>query len=55
MKDKEFLQWIHDRMLHVHGENPPVDYMCKLRAIIAATDPNKLTPNVCNSCEKLKK
>ena len=46
MRDKEFLQWIHDRLEHVHGENPLYDYMHKLRAIIHLTPPDKETPNV---------
>jgi acetylornithine deacetylase/succinyl-diaminopimelate desuccinylase-like protein len=46
MHDREFLQWIHDRLNQVHGENEFVDYMHKLRAIINATDPDQLTPNV---------
>lgn len=33
MTDRQFLEWIHDRLEHVHGENPSVDYMVKLRAI----------------------
>ena len=40
MNDLEFLQWIHDRMVFVHGENKNVDYLHRLRRIIAApTDP----------------
>jgi hypothetical protein len=35
-ENKEFLQWIHDRMRFVHGENENYDYMNKLRAVIAA-------------------
>ncbi len=31
MKDKEFLQWIYDRMVNVHNENPNTDYMIKFR------------------------
>lgn len=46
MKDKEFLQWIHDRLANVHDENPAVDYMWKLRAIIEATPEGRITPNV---------
>lgn len=49
MHDKEFLQWIHDRLQHMHGENENMDYMHKLRAIIKATDPAQLTPNVSSS------
>ncbi len=32
--DKEFLQWIHDRLKFRHGENPNVDYMLKLQMVI---------------------
>jgi hypothetical protein len=45
MKDREFLIWIHERLRYVHGENPIVDYMHKLRAIIKKMDPDKETPN----------
>lgn len=34
MKDSEFLQWIFNRLEHVHGENPRIDYMSRLRRII---------------------
>lgn len=34
MKDREFLMWLHERLEHVHKENPLFDYMHKLRAII---------------------
>ena len=46
MKDKEFLQWIYDRMHYVHGESEYVDYMLKLKCVIEATDPEQLTPNI---------
>lgn len=49
MKDKEFLQWIHDRMHHVHGEHINIDYMHKLRTVIKATDEEQTTPNVCST------
>jgi len=32
--DKEFLQWLHDRLLFVYEEPYNADYMHKLRAII---------------------
>jgi len=35
MEDDEFLQWIYDRLVHVHGESPNFDYMHKLRAMIS--------------------
>ena len=34
MANKEFLQWIYDRMVNVHQENPYVDYMWKFKEII---------------------
>lgn len=45
MNDKDFLQFIHDRLVSVHGENLNYDYMYKLRAIIANTPYDKFTPN----------
>jgi hypothetical protein len=36
MSDTEFLQWVHDRLVMVHGENVFVDYMHRLRRIIAS-------------------
>jgi hypothetical protein len=45
MKDKLFLEWLHERLEHQHGENPMVDYMHKLRAIINTTPEDKITPN----------
>lgn len=57
MKDQEFLMWLHERLTEVHGESPCVDCMHKLRAIIKATNPGKLTPNMAtaNNLEDLKK
>lgn len=34
MSDKEFLEWIYNRMINVHHENPNVDYMLKFREIL---------------------
>jgi hypothetical protein len=33
-RDKEFLQWLYDRLVNVYGENPNVDFVIKLRKII---------------------
>ena len=41
--DIAFLMWIHERLEHVHGESPLVDYMHKLRAIIAEMNPDQRT------------
>jgi len=46
MFDKEFLQWIYDRMHKVHGENMDLDYMHKLKSIIDATPDKQLTPSI---------
>ena len=32
--DKEHLQWIHDRIVNVYGENENVDFLIKMREII---------------------
>jgi hypothetical protein len=32
--DQVFLDWVFERMINVHGENPDCDYMLRLRAII---------------------
>ena len=45
MKDRDFLIWLHERLEHVHGEIPIIDYMHKLRAIISDYSQNKTTPN----------
>lgn len=33
MKDKEFLEWLIDRLVHVYGESPNVDFIHKLKKI----------------------
>ena len=48
MKDKDFLEWIYSRLKNVHGENPNVDYMHKLRAVCKSTDPGKETLTILN-------
>lgn len=57
MTDREFLMWTHERLEHIHGENPLMDYMHKLRAIIHATPASRETPNVmsCSSLKELRK
>jgi hypothetical protein len=36
MNDKEFLQWIHDRLQYIHHEPGNIDYMKRLQALIDA-------------------
>ena len=45
MNNVEFLQWIYDRLVNVHGENESYDYMHKFKAIIANYDKYKITLN----------
>lgn len=33
MNDKEFLKWVHDRIVNVYGESPNVDFLIRLREI----------------------
>ena len=46
MKDKEFLEWIYNRLIITHKENENYDYMHKLRNIIKKYDQNKTTLNI---------
>ena len=34
MSDSEHLQWIHDRIVNVYGENENVDFLIRFRTII---------------------
>ena len=56
MKDRDFLMWIHERLEHVHKEDPCIDYMRKLRSIIELYDPHKVSPNITmsNNLDQLK-
>tara|TARA_R110000851_G_scaffold119780_7_gene247782 strand:+ start:4730 stop:4996 length:267 start_codon:yes stop_codon:yes gene_type:complete len=33
-KNSEHLQWLHNRMIHVYGESPNVDFLNRFRTII---------------------
>lgn len=46
MTDQQFLWWLHERLVNVHGEREMVDYMHHLRAIIVDTPPKKETARV---------
>lgn len=45
MSDRDFLIWLHARLTDKHGERATMDYMHKLRAIIADTPSRRVTPN----------
>lgn len=34
MENSEHLQWIHDRIVNIYGENHDVDFLIKFRNII---------------------
>lgn len=48
-KDIKHLTWIYERLVHVHNENPNLDYMIRLKQIV---DKNDTTQNVieCKVC-----
>lgn len=54
MKDRDFLLWVWYRMRNVYGESGNVDYMLKLKSIIEATDPAKVTPNTALSTREIR-
>ena len=43
MTNKEFLHWIADRLVHIHGENPHVDFLLKLREIANEQEKTPMT------------
>lgn len=53
MYDKEFLIWLHQRLYHLHGDNPNADFMGKLRSIIKSIPGDQLTPNMAPSVEEI--
>lgn len=46
MNDREFLIWLHERLTNIHGESECMDYMHRLRAIIANIPENQRSPAV---------
>jgi len=49
MEDKEFLQWIYNRMCLHHNENEMTDYMNKFRCILKGMNDEKYekcSPNI---------
>jgi len=58
--DREILLWFHQRLVHQHDESELKDYMHRLRWIIAATSPKKISrgqkiKQTCNSVGELAK
>lgn len=46
MTDRDILIWIHERLVHEHGESPYRDYMHRLRAVIKGLPRDKASPHV---------
>lgn len=44
MNDRDFLIWLHQRLVYAYNENANFDYMWKLRSIIDATPKDQITP-----------
>ena len=57
MSDREYLMWLHERLVNEYGVPECADYMHKLRAIIKATPREQRSPNMVpgNSLEELKR
>lgn len=55
MKDKEFLIWLYNRLVNIHGESKYYDYIYKLVSIINAMDEDQETPNVDYAIKVFKK
>lgn len=44
--DSEFLNWLADRLVHVYGENPDVDFVHTTRSIAAALASPQVAPEL---------
>jgi len=51
MKDLEHLEWIYNRMIVVHKENPKYDYMLKFKEILQGQK-HKLYSDIMNYAKK---
>ncbi len=51
-EDISHLRWIHDRFIYVYGENQDVDYLIKLRSIIAELEAPQ--SRSCEGCKHYK-
>lgn len=54
MNDRDFLIWIHERLVKVYNEDPLLDYMHRLRGIIYNTPTKRTSYPSSNSMEDLK-
>ena len=54
MTDRDFLIWIHERLINVYNEDPLLDYMHRLRGIIYNAPIKRTSFPASNSIEDLK-
>lgn len=45
-KDANHLEWLFERMVNVHGENPNYDYMIRFRKVIETFKKNKCEKDI---------
>lgn len=43
--DREFMAWMHQRLVCIHDENPMYDYMHRFRAIMRQIPEKQTSPN----------
>ena len=54
IKDKEYLQFIYDRMIFMHGESPNSDYMIEFKKIINNIKESNIEKKIRLEMEKTK-
>lgn len=47
MTDKQFLNWLADRLIHVYGESECVDFVARLRVLAEKLETNLDTFGLC--------
>lgn len=50
MNDTQFLHWIADRFVNIHGESPNVDFVQRLRQIADFGPQHEHDVNECRAC-----
>jgi len=54
-EDTKHLQWIHNRLIEVHGESENVDFLIKMRSVIKKLEGHEKTFNSCNESIETRK
>ena len=53
-RERHHLQWIYDRMVEIHKENPNYDYMLRFRDILKSLRKADVKRSVCCDAELIK-